>query len=147
MLKDLMTNKTKVLLLLGCAFGIVFIRLFEDQLFYDPFLQFFKQDFKNKTLPNFDGVKLFFGILFRYSLNTIFSLAILYLLFKQIALVRFATKLYVVFFIVLLFAFFGLLYFSKQPDFLILFYIRRFIIQPLFLVLFIPAFYYQQLSK
>lgn len=147
MLKYLMTNKSKVLLLLGCAFGIVFIRLFEDQLFYDPFLQFFKQDFKNKTLPNFDGVKLFFGILFRYSLNTIFSLAILYLLFKQIELVRFATKLYVVFFIVLLFSFFGLLYFSKQPDFLILFYIRRFIIQPLFLVLFIPAFYYQQLSK
>lgn len=142
-----MTNKRKVLLLLGCAFGIVFIRLFEDQLFYDPFLQFFKQDFKNKTLPNFDGVKLFFGILFRYSLNTIFSLAILYLLFKQIELVRFATKLYVVFFIVLLFSFFGLLYFSKQPDFLILFYIRRFLIQPLLLILFIPAFYFQQISK
>ena len=147
MLKDLMINKTKVLLLLGCAFGIVFIRLFEDQLFYDPFLQFFKQDFKNKTLPNFDGVKLFFGILFRYSLNSIFSLAILYILFKQIELVRFATKLYIVFFTVLVFAFFGLLYFSEQSDFLILFYIRRFLIQPLFLILFIPAFYYQQISK
>lgn len=142
-----MTNKTKVLLLLGCAFGIVFIRLFEDQLFYDPFLQFFKQDFKNKTLPNFDGVKLFFGILFRYSLNSIFSLAILYILFKQIELVRFATKLYIVFFTVLVFTFFGLLYFSEQSDFLILFYIRRFLIQPLFLILFIPAFYYQQISK
>jgi exosortase F-associated protein len=126
---------------------LVFIRLFEDQLFYDPFLQFFKQDYKNKTLPNFEGVKLFLGILLRYSLNTIFSLAILYLLFKQKELVRFAMILYVVFFIGLLFAFFGLLYFSKQPDYLILFYIRRFIIQPLFLVLFIPAFYYQKLSK
>jgi exosortase F-associated protein len=142
-----MINKTKVLLLLGCAFGIVFIRLFEDQLFYDPFLQFFKQDFKNKTLPNFEGVKLFFGILFRYSLNSIFSLAILYILFKQIELVRFATKLYIVFFTVLVFTFFGLLYFSEQSDFLILFYIRRFLIQPLFLILFIPAFYYQQISK
>jgi len=147
MLKYLITNKTKVLLLLGCAFGIVFIRLLEDQLFYDPFLQFFKQDFKNKTLPNFEGVKLFFGILFRYSLNSIFSLAILYILFKQIELVRFATKLYIVFFTVLVFAFFGLLYFSEQSDFLILFYIRRFLIQPLFLILFIPAFYYQQISK
>lgn len=147
MLKDLMINKTKVLLLLGCAFGIVFIRLFEDQLFYDPFLQFFKQDFKNKTLPNFEGVKLFFGILYRYSLNSIFSLAILYILFKQIKLVRFATKLYIVFFTVLVFAFFGLLYFSEQSDFLILFYIRRFLIQPLLLILFIPAFYYQQISK
>ncbi|WP_396138044.1 exosortase F system-associated membrane protein [Flavobacterium sp.] len=140
-------NKGQILLIISSICALVFIRLFEDQLFYDPFLQFFKQDYKNKTLPNFEGVKLFLGILLRYSLNTIFSLAILYLLFKQKELVRFAMILYVVFFIGLLFAFFGLLYFSKQPDYLILFYIRRFIIQPLFLVLFIPAFYYQKLSK
>jgi exosortase F-associated protein len=140
-------NKRQILLIISSICALVFIRLFEDQLFYDPFLQFFKQDYKNKTLPDFEGVKLFFGILCRYSLNTIFSIAILYLLFKQIELVQFATKLYVVFFMGLLFAFFGLLYFSKQPDFLILFYIRRFLIQPLLLIFFIPAFYYQQLSK
>jgi exosortase F-associated protein len=146
-MEKLLKNKRQILLIISSICALVFIRLFEDQLFYDPFLQFFKQDFKNKTLPNFEGVKLFLGILLRYSLNTIFSLAILYLLFKQKELVRFAMILYVVFFIGLLFAFFGLLYFSKQPDYLILFYIRRFIIQPLFLVLFIPAFYYQKLSK
>lgn len=146
-MEKLLKNKRQILLIISSISALVFIRLFEDQLFYDPFLQFFKQDYKNKTLPNFEGVKLFLGILLRYSLNTIFSLAILYLLFKQKELVRFAMILYVVFFIGLLFAFFGLLYFSKQPDYLILFYIRRFIIQPLFLVLFIPAFYYQKLSK
>jgi exosortase F-associated protein len=141
-----MTNKRKVLLLIGCAFGIVLIRLFEDQLFYDPFLQFFKQDFKNKTLPNFDVVKLFFGILFRYSLNTIFSLAILYLLFPQRSLLKFSTQLFVLFFVVLSLLFFGFLFFFT-PDYMILFYLRRFLIQPLLLILFIPAFYYQQLSK
>ena len=141
-----MTNKRKVLLLIGCAFGIVLIRLFEDQLFYDPFLQFFKQDFKNKTLPNFDVVKLFFGILFRYSLNTIFSLAILYLLFPQRSLLKFPTQLFVLFFVVLSLLFFCFLFFFT-PDYMILFYLRRFLIQPLLLILFIPAFYYQQLSK
>lgn len=141
-----MTNKRKVLLLIGCAFGIVLIRLFEDQLFYDPFLQFFKQDFKNKTLPNFDVVKLFFGILFRYSLNTIFSLAILYLLFPQRSLLKFSTQLFVLFFVVLSLLFFVFLFFYT-PDYMILFYLRRFLIQPLLLILFIPAFYYQQLSK
>ncbi len=141
-----MTNKRKVLLLIGCAFGIVLIRLFEDQLFYDPFLQFFKQDFKNKTLPNFDVVKLFFGILFRYSLNTIFSLAILYLLFPQRSLLKFSTQLFILFFVVLSLLFFVLLFFFT-PDYMILFYLRRFLIQPLLLILFIPAFYYQQLSK
>ncbi len=146
MLKYLMTNKRKVLLLIGCAFGIVFIRLFEDQLFYDPFLEFFKQDFKNKTLPNFDGVKLFFGILFRYSLNTIFSLAILYLLFPQKSLLKFSTQLFVLFFVVLSLLFFGFLFFFT-PDYMIVFYLRRFLIQPLLLILFIPAFYFQQLSK
>lgn len=147
MLKYLMINNSKVFLLIGCVLGLVFIRIFEDQLFYDPFLQFFKKDFKNRVLPDFDGIKLFFGLFFRYSFNTIFSLAIIYFLFRQLDLVKFAFILYIMLFTVLLFAFFGILYYSKKPDFFLLFYIRRFLIQPIFLMLFIPAFYYQQLKK
>ncbi|WP_374707786.1 exosortase F system-associated protein [Flavobacterium sp. J372] len=33
---------------------------------------------------------------------------------------------------------------TEKPNLLALFYIRRFLIQPLFLILFIPAFYYQR---
>ena len=40
--------------------------------------------------------------------------------------------------------FFGYLNYTKNPNFMILFYIRRFLIQPLLLVLFIPAFFYQK---
>ena len=147
MLKKINKHKFRISLLLLSLLGLILIRAFENQLFYDPFLSFFKTDYQNKPLPDFDGVSLFFGLLIRYTLNTLLSLGIIYLLFKQLQLVRFAMLLYVVFFVVLIVLFFGLLYFSEQPDYLILFYIRRFLIQPLFLVLFIPAFYYQKINR
>lgn len=147
MLKKINKHKYRIGLLVLSLFGLIFIRAFESQLFYDPFLSFFKLEYQNKSLPVFDSVSLFFGLLIRYALNSLLSLGIIYLLFKQLPLVRFAMLLYCVFFVILIVLFFGLLHFSEQPDYLILFYIRRFLIQPLFLVLFIPAFYYQQISR
>ncbi|MCA1966541.1 MAG: exosortase F system-associated protein [Flavobacterium sp.] len=147
MLKKLFKHKFRILVLVIALLGLIFVRAFENQLFYDPFLAFFKSEYQNKSLPSFESIPLFFGLCFRYFINTLLSLIILYSLFKQLPLVRFAMLLYGVFFVVLMVLFFGLLYFSDQPDYLILFYIRRFLIQPLFLVLFIPAFYYQQISR
>ena len=147
MLRELLQNKKRLFYIGLALLGLILVRTFEDELFYDPFLSFFKTDYQNKSLPDFDGISLFFGLLIRYVLNMLLSLGIIYLLFKQLQLVRFAMLLYCVFFVVLIVLFFGLLYFFEQPDYLILFYIRRFLIQPLFLVLFIPAFYYQQISR
>lgn len=144
MLKEIRKDKKRVLLLFLAILGLVFVRAFENQLFYDPFLQFFKYDYQNKPLPSFDAMKLFLGLFFRYVLNTFLSLAIIYLLFKQLQLVKFSALLFVVLFVVFMLLFFGILHFFEQPDYLVLFYLRRFLIQPLFLVLFIPAFYYQQ---
>ncbi len=147
MQKKIRKEKIRVVLLFLSVLGLVFVRAFENRLFYDPFLQFFKYDYQNKPLPHFDAMKLFFGLFLRYVLNMVLSLAIIYLLFKQVSLVKFSAFLLLVLFIVLLILFFGVLYFSEKPDYLILFYVRRFLIQPLFLVLFIPAFYYQQITK
>lgn len=147
MLKEIGNNKKRVLLLIFSVFGLVLIRAFENQLFYDPFLQFFKYDYQNKPLPFFDVTKLFLSLFFRYSLNTILSLVIIYLLFKQLQLVKFSAFLFVVLFVVLLVLFYCVLHFFEQPDYLVLFYLRRFLIQPLFLVLFVPAFYYQQMVR
>jgi len=147
MLKKLNKNKFRIALLLLSFLGLILIRAFESQLFYDPFLSFFKLEYQNKPLPDFDSISLFFGMFLRYLLNTVLSLAIIYLLFKQLPLVRFAMLLYIIFFVVLMLVFFGLLHFSNQLDYMVLFYIRRFLIQPLFLVLFIPAFYYQQINR
>ena len=147
MLKELIKDKKRFALLFLAVLGLILVRIFEKQLFYDPFLSFFKLDYQNKPLPDFDGIQLFFGISFRYILNTLLSLSIIYLLFKQIQLLKFATFLFVVLFIILIVLFFSLIQFTERPDYLVLFYLRRFLIQPLFLVLFIPAFYYQQMVK
>lgn len=147
MLKELFKDKKHLALLFLASLGLIFVRAFESKLFYDPFLSFFKLDYQNKPLPDFDGIHLFWGISFRYAVNAFFSLCIIYLLFKQIQLLKFAIVLFVVLFVILIVLFFSLIQFLEQPDYLILFYVRRFLIQPLFLVLFIPAFYYQQMVR
>jgi len=147
MLRELIKNKRRLFFIGLALLGLILVRAFEDNLFYDPFLSFFKTDYQNKPLPNLDQFLLFLNLLLRYTLNTFFSLIIIRLLFNEKQLMVFSGYLFLFLFLVLVAIFFGLLHFSEQPDYLILFYIRRFLIQPLFLVLFIPAFYYQQLTR
>lgn len=128
-------------------FLIICIRFFEDNLFYDPFLVFFKSDYQNKSLPNFEGFKLILNIFFRYFLNTTLSILIIYLLFKNRNHVKIASILYVFLFVVLTCILSYLLFLSQNPDYLVLFYIRRFLIQPLFILLLIPAFYFQKKAE
>ena len=147
MLEKLLSNKIKVVLVVALVLLLAAVRAFEDSLFYDPFSGYFKNDYLNLPFPEFDGVGLFFGMTFRYLLNALISLAIIYILFKDVKLTQFAFFLYVVFFIILISIFFLLITFSDQHHNFLLFYVRRFLIQPLFLLLFVPAFYYQKLQK
>ncbi len=120
---------------------IVLVRVFQEQLFYDPFLAFFKAE--SKELPLYNNLKLFGGLAFRYLLNTVLSLGIIYLVFKDKAIVKLCIALYLLLFIVFIVVFFIVLN-TDDINLLLLFYIRRFLIQPLFLILFLPAFYYQK---
>jgi exosortase F-associated protein len=146
MIKKLIKNKFRVLIAIGTLLALVAVRAFEQKLFYDPFLPFFKTEFQGKSLPDYEGFKLFLNTFLRYFLNTIFSILLIYQIFKEKKLVVFVSWLYLFLFVALALIYFGLLY-SKTSDYLVLFYVRRFLIQPLFLVLFIPAFYYQRKSK
>lgn len=125
------------------CFGL--IRTFESELFYDPFLEYFELDFKNLPFPKVDVFKLFFGLFLRYFLNTILSLILIYALFRDREILKFSTFLYLFFFVILFVLFFAILNYFPDANWL-LFYVRRFIIQPIFVLLFIPAFYYQQLN-
>jgi len=127
-----------------CVLALAFIRFFEESLFYDPFLSYFKNDYLNLPFPDFKGIGLFISLLFRYVLNTSLSLAVIYFLFKDVSITKFASVLYLFFFFILIGLFFGIVLFFDEKSNFILFYIRRFIIQPLFLLLFIPAFYFQK---
>ena len=146
MIKKLIKNKFRVSIAVVALLALVAVRAFEQKLFYDPFLPFFKTEFQGKSLPNYEGFKLFLNLFLRYFLNTIFSILLIYQIFKQKKLIVFVSWLYLFLFVVLAIIYFGLLYY-KTSDYLVLFYVRRFLIQPLFLVLFIPAFYYQRKSK
>lgn len=143
MLSKLLEHKTKILvaILIIMCFGI--IRAFENKMFYDPFLIYFESDFKNSPFPQVDFFKLFGGLLLRYFLNTVLSLILIYTLFREIEILKFTAFLYGFFLILLLGMFVVIIEYFQDWTWL-LFYVRRFIIQPIFVLLFIPAFYYQQ---
>ncbi|MEM8520209.1 exosortase F system-associated protein [Flavobacterium sp. PL12] len=144
MLQKIINNKFRILQLLALVFLLVLVRAFENELFYDPLLNFFKKDFTNLDLPQFDFALLMVNVLFRYALNTVFSLGVIYILFKDISMIKFALFVYVFFFVIFAIGFFYIVYFSGENQNWILFYIRRFLIQPIFLLLFIAGFYYQK---
>ncbi|HEX8268936.1 MAG TPA: exosortase F system-associated protein [Flavobacterium sp.] len=127
---------------------LVCVRAFEDTLFYDPFARYFHGDYLNLPFPEFEISRLLLSLTFRYLLNMIFSLGIIYVLFKDVGLFKFSAILYGVFYMILICSFTFLVTYSDQSNNFALFYVRRFLIQPLFLLLFVPAFYYQaRISK
>jgi exosortase F-associated protein len=143
MLNKIFEYKAKILTttVIVLCFGL--IRNFESQLFYDPFLDYFELDFKNLPFPEVDVLRLFFGLFFRYFLNTILSLILIYTLFRDREILKFSTFMYGFFLVILFGMFFIILNYFPEANWL-LFYVRRFIIQPIFVLLFIPAFYYQE---
>ncbi len=146
--QQILNHKLRIAFTIPILLLLVLIRAYEDSLFYDPFLDYFKTDYFNLPLPEIDGLKLFFGLAFRYFLNTVLSLGIIYILFKDISAIKFSIILYSVFFVMLIIALYVVIYSFGEINKMVLFYIRRFLIQPIFLLLFLPAFYYQfQSSK
>ncbi len=140
----MLKNKKQIVVLISLVAFLVAIRAFENYLFYDPFLVYFKSDYQNLLLPKVTNFQLFFGLFLRYFLNSIISLSILYVIFKELSIVSFASILYVLLFVILIIAFFFTLFYFGENHKMALFYIRRFLIQPIFVMLFIPAFYYQK---
>ena len=147
MLNKLFQNKARIFFILVLVSLLMLVRAFERQLFYDPFLVYFNGDYLKLPLPTFNSGLLFLGLLFRFSLNAIFSVGILYLLFKDREMILFAAVLYILFFVILIAVFFFIICFFKSDENLLLFYVRRFLIQPLFVIVFVPAFYFQKLKK
>lgn len=137
-------NKARFFLGLIILLFLVLVRAYESILFYDPFLDFFKGDYEVLPLPEFDSLRLFFGLLLRYTINSVLSLGLFYLIFLHLKIIKFTALLYSFFFIFLVSLFFIMLHCYSAQSSWFLFYVRRFLIQPIFGLLFIPAFYYQK---
>ena len=123
------------------------VRGFATQLFYDPLIVYFQNDYLHTSMPEINRWHLVVDLLFRYTLNALISLVIIKLIFKRKEYVKFAGFFFMTAFMILIVAFMLLLRDEFQSGYLLPFYIRRFIIHPLFLLLLLPTFYYQQLNK
>ncbi len=138
-----MSKAVKTIILTVLGLFLVLIRMFENELFYDPLLSFFKLDYNNNPLPEFNSIKLLGNVALRFWLNSIISLLILWVAFKDKGILKLSGFLYVVFFVILMIAFSYFLFYSDTKSFLPLFYVRRFLIQPILLLVLLPAFYFQ----
>ena len=140
-------NSLPKIIAVGVLAGLlVLIRVFENELFYDPYLLFFQDDYLRMDYPNREVFKLTLFTTFRYFLNSVISLGIIYVIFKDRSMIKFAGILYLIAYVILLILFLYFVLNPRQEDYLIFFYIRRFLIQPIFLLLLLPAFYYYKKS-
>tara|TARA_R110002049_G_scaffold138203_1_gene298198 strand:+ start:1196 stop:1624 length:429 start_codon:yes stop_codon:yes gene_type:complete len=141
-------NKIVTYLLVGIlALFLVLIRAFEVDLFYDPYLTFFKNDYLYIDSPRREVAKLVLFTTLRFVLNTSISLGILYLIFKDKSIIKFSVLIYAVAYVLLLILFLYFVINPKQEDYYLFFNIRRFLIQPIGLILLLPAFYYYKLNR
>ena len=140
-------NNTAKYILLFVLFGmLVLIRVFENELFYDPYLTFFQNDYLYIDSPRREVFKLSAFTSLRYWLNTVISLGILYVVFKDKSMVKFSTIIYLFSFVVLILIYLYFVVNPKQEHYYLFFNMRRFLIQPIILLVLLPAFYYYKLK-
>ena len=126
---------------------LVIIRAFEDELFYDPYLLFFKNDYLYIDSPRREVAKLVFYTSLRYLMNSILSLGIIYLIFKEKSILKFSLLIFGIAYICFLIPFLYFVINPRQEDYYLFFNVRRFLIQPIILLLLLPALYYHKLKR
>lgn len=129
-------------------FGLlILIRVYENELFYDPYLVFFQNDFLYIDSPRREVLKLVSFTTLRYVLNSVISLGILYVFFKDKGIIKFSIVVFVLAYVVLLSIYLYFVINPRQEDYYLFFNVRRFLIQPIILLLLLPAFYYHRLKS
>jgi len=139
-----MGNYIKYMLLFILIGLLVLIRFYEDQLFYDPYGSFFQNDYLYIDNPRREVFKLVVFTTLRYVLNTIISLGILFVVFRDWSVIKFSGIIYVTAYVIFMALYLYFVLNPKQEDYYLFFNIRRFLIQPIILILLLPAFYYHK---
>ncbi len=137
-----MKKRYKIIMISFLVILLVLVRYFENQLFYDPLIKFFEADYLQNMVPNFETGRMFFNVLIRYVLNSIISLGILYVTFFDKNILEFSVYLFSIFFVIVFTVFVFLIFEIDNQHFLALFYVRRFLIHPILVLILMPAFYY-----
>lgn len=124
--------------------GLIGVRAVEDRMFYDPFLEYFHKASKTAVFPEFEWGKLILNYLFRFFLNLFFSAVIVHFIFKRKDWTVQAVLLMCIVFAVVFPIYLYCISTHFEIGYLFSFYMRRFVIQPLILLLIIPLFYYRK---
>ena len=137
-------NKTlKIALILLSFLILASIRMFQSDLFNDPFIEFYKNDYIQKAPPEIDQFNLFLNTAYRYFMNTLVSLFAIFIAFPKKSVIKFSVFFYIVAFILLMIIKLIIVNQLEPSLYDVLFYVRRFLIQPIFVIVLLPAFYYQ----
>lgn len=126
---------------------LVLVRAYEDVLFYDPYLIFFENDYLYIDSPRREVAKLIFFTSLRFLVNTILSLGIIYFVFKDKPMLKFSTLIYGIAYVCFLIPFLYFVINPRQEDYYLFFNVRRFLIQPVVLLILLPALYYYKLKR
>lgn len=124
--------------------GLVSVRMLEEKLFYDPFLSYFHEANKHISIPSFEWGRLIFGYIFRFLLNLFFSCIIIQFLFKNKQWTLQGGILVIIIFAITFPIYLLCIQNQFEVGYLFSFYMRRFVIQPMVLLLIIPLFYYRK---
>jgi len=137
----------KRLISLAVLLMLVAVRLNESRWFPEKLIDFFGKDlYPDNPLPAL-GFTDYFSLLLRYLTNSILSIVFLHVWFGNERITRFLIKFFAATGMVLLLLF-GIAVYTYQPgQYLFLFYIRRLIIQPVWLFILFPVIYYLENRK
>lgn len=124
--------------------GLIGVRMMENKLFYDPFLDYFHEANKNIAFPTFEWGKLIGGNLFRFALNLFFSCLIIQGLFKNKQWTMQGAFMIMIVFAITFPVYLYCIHDKFEIGYLFSFYMRRFVIQPLIILLIVPMFYYRK---
>lgn len=137
----------KYILLIVLFALLAIIRFYENELFYDPYLTFFENDYLYIDNPRREVFKLTAYTTLRYVLNSVISLGILFVIFRDRNIIKFSTLIFAIAYVIFLALFLYFVLNPRKEDYYLFFNIRRFLIQPIILLLLLPAFYYHKLKQ
>ena len=133
------------LIVFFAVFGLIGVRILEDQIFYDPFINYFHIANKHAHFPDFEWFKVIINYVLRFGFNLILSAIIIHFIFKNKDCTVQAVILMLIIFAITLPIYLYCIDTKFEIGYLFSFYIRRFVIQPLILLMIIPLFYYRKL--
>jgi exosortase F-associated protein len=137
----------KILLNIALFIGLFLVRLGFDRFSYDPFLPYFKGDFEQLPFPELSYWLLAVWYSLRFVANTLLSLCIVFVWTENLPQTQSIGKMLGLFFVFML-ALFLFLASQKFPTgYFLPFYIRRFLIHPLFLLVLLPWCAHHYFSK